>query len=104
MAVSCLDCHAAAEGQQCVEHRGFEISLELTAKNCAQCHVTEYGQYAHSPTPGGLQPRRGAPEKRFSRVRVLRTGRGKPQGPGAPRMGLVSYDKPYVMDSIKTKG
>ena len=50
--VNCLDCHAAAEGQQRVEHRGFEISQELTAKNCAQCHATEYGQYAHSRHAG----------------------------------------------------
>ncbi len=50
--VSCLDCHVAAEGQESVEHRGFEISRELTAKNCAGCHVTEYRQYARSRHAG----------------------------------------------------
>jgi hypothetical protein len=35
---------------------------------------------------------------------TLREAIYQPQGPGAPMMGLVSYDKPYVMDSIKTKG
>ncbi len=50
--VSCLDCHAVVEGQQRAEHRGFEIAEELTSKNCAGCHVTEYRQYARSRHAG----------------------------------------------------
>lgn len=46
--VNCLDCHRPAEGQQTMEHRGFQIAKHLTAKNCAQCHSTEYAQYARS--------------------------------------------------------
>ena len=46
--VTCLDCHRAVTGQQSIEHRAFSISKTLTAKNCAQCHVTEYEQYARS--------------------------------------------------------
>lgn len=46
--ITCLDCHRAAEGQESVEHRGFSISKTVTAKNCAQCHATEYEQFARS--------------------------------------------------------
>jgi hypothetical protein len=46
--VTCLDCHHAAEGQPTMEHRGFTIAKSLTAKNCAQCHATEYDQFARS--------------------------------------------------------
>ncbi len=46
--VNCLDCHHAVEGQESADHRGFEIAQGLTSKNCAQCHVTEYEQYARS--------------------------------------------------------
>ncbi|HSO38309.1 MAG TPA: multiheme c-type cytochrome, partial [Labilithrix sp.] len=46
--VTCLDCHRAAEGQPSMEHRGVTIAKSLTAKNCAQCHATEYDQFARS--------------------------------------------------------
>ncbi len=46
--VTCLDCHHAAPGQESIEHRAFQIAKTLTAKNCAQCHTTEYEQYARS--------------------------------------------------------
>ena len=36
--VSCLDCHQATEGQDEVDHNGFIIATDLTAKNCATCH------------------------------------------------------------------
>ncbi len=35
---------------------------------------------------------------------TLREAIYSPEGPDGPMMGLVSYDDPYVMDSIKTKG
>ncbi|MBN4071881.1 ammonia-forming cytochrome c nitrite reductase subunit c552 [bacterium AH-315-F18] len=50
--VTCLDCHRAAEGQETVAHSGFEIAKSLTAKNCAQCHTTEYEQFLKSRHAG----------------------------------------------------
>ncbi len=50
--VSCLDCHRPAEGQESGDHRGFVIAKHLTAKNCAQCHPTEYQQFARSRHAG----------------------------------------------------
>jgi hydroxylamine dehydrogenase len=46
--INCLECHRAVEGQASVEHRGFQIAKELTSKNCAQCHTTEYEQFVRS--------------------------------------------------------
>ncbi|MCZ6676937.1 MAG: multiheme c-type cytochrome [Candidatus Poribacteria bacterium] len=51
--VNCLDCHTALEGQESQEHRGFTIAKHLTAKNCSQCHATEYNQF--------IKSRHGAP-------------------------------------------
>jgi hypothetical protein len=46
--VTCLDCHQPMEGQEAWEHRGFTLSKHPTSKNCAQCHTTEYDQFARS--------------------------------------------------------
>jgi hydroxylamine dehydrogenase len=46
--VTCLDCHAPAEGQEKEDHRGFVIAAHLTAANCAQCHKTQYEQFLRS--------------------------------------------------------
>jgi len=46
--VSCLDCHQPAEGQLEVAHNGFTIATDLTAKNCATCHKTQYDQFLRS--------------------------------------------------------
>ena len=46
--VNCLDCHKPVEGQQKLDHKGFEIAKELTSKNCAECHKTEYEQFLRS--------------------------------------------------------
>lgn len=46
--INCLECHRPLEGQPSMEHRGFTIAKSLTAKNCAQCHTTEYEQFARS--------------------------------------------------------
>lgn len=51
--VNCFDCHRAAEGQQKIEHRGFEITTDVTSKNCAGCHSTQHEQF--------LKSRHGAP-------------------------------------------
>ena len=50
--ITCLDCHKPAEGQESLDHRGFVIAKHPTAKNCAQCHPTEYEQYARSRHAG----------------------------------------------------
>jgi hydroxylamine dehydrogenase len=46
--INCLECHKPVDGQTSIEHRGFTIAKTLTAKNCAQCHTTEYEQFARS--------------------------------------------------------
>lgn len=46
--VNCLDCHQAHAGQEALAHRGFVIAAQVTAKNCSQCHQTEYDQYLRS--------------------------------------------------------
>jgi len=50
--VNCLDCHKPAAGQESLSHNGFTIARHLTAKNCAQCHVREYEQFARSRHAG----------------------------------------------------
>ena len=46
--VNCLDCHQALDGQTEKAHNGFTIAANLTAKNCSQCHTTEYNQFVKS--------------------------------------------------------
>ncbi len=46
--VSCLDCHQPAEGQGETDHNGFIIATDLTSKNCATCHKTQYDQFLRS--------------------------------------------------------
>lgn len=48
LGVSCLDCHRPVEGQQEYAHRGFTLAKQLTAKNCNQCHPSEYQQFLRS--------------------------------------------------------
>lgn len=50
--ITCLDCHQPQPGQASVDHRGFTITPHLTSKNCAQCHATEYDQFARSRHAG----------------------------------------------------
>ena len=46
--VSCLDCHQSVDNQETKPHNGFTIAKHLTAKNCSQCHATEYQQFLRS--------------------------------------------------------
>ena len=46
--VTCLDCHRAVENQETQAHKGFTIAKHLTAKNCSECHSTEYAQFLRS--------------------------------------------------------
>lgn len=46
--VTCYDCHRTQKGQNDREHNGFQLTETVTAKNCAQCHTTEYNQFLRS--------------------------------------------------------
>ena len=46
--VTCYDCHRSVENQPGSDHHGQIIATALTALNCAQCHQTEYDQFARS--------------------------------------------------------
>ena len=46
--VTCLDCHKVREGQKSYEHREYMLAENVTSKNCASCHTTEYDQYRRS--------------------------------------------------------
>ncbi len=46
--ISCLDCHQPTDGQEEVAHNGFVIATDLTSKNCATCHKTQYDQFLRS--------------------------------------------------------
>ncbi len=97
--VNCLDCHHALEGQPEVEHKGFRIAKTLTSKNCAQCHATEYEQYARSRHaaaswaaihgPKDFTPEQVAQGERFQPGAVNRApmGIGALEGPSAVGVG-----------------
>ncbi|MDX1673825.1 MAG: multiheme c-type cytochrome [Longimicrobiales bacterium] len=46
--VNCLDCHRPVGSQVGEEHRGFTITMNVTALNCDQCHATQYRQFLRS--------------------------------------------------------
>jgi hypothetical protein len=46
--INCLDCHHPVANQPAIDHNGFVIAKALTSANCAQCHRTEYDQFARS--------------------------------------------------------
>jgi hydroxylamine dehydrogenase len=46
--ITCIECHQPVKDQEKLEHRGFVIAKHLTAANCAECHKTEYEQFARS--------------------------------------------------------
>ena len=46
--ITCLECHRPVEGQTAEKHKGFEITSEVTSKNCLECHTTEYKQFLMS--------------------------------------------------------
>jgi hypothetical protein len=46
--INCLDCHHPLQNQPSMDHNGFVIAKSLTSANCAQCHATEYDQFARS--------------------------------------------------------
>jgi hydroxylamine dehydrogenase len=46
--VTCLDCHQPVGVQVGEEHRGFTITMGVTALNCDECHATQYRQFLRS--------------------------------------------------------
>lgn len=46
--VNCLDCHRPQDGQEVLDHRGFDIAKSLTSQNCQQCHADAYRQFTRS--------------------------------------------------------
>lgn len=46
--VNCLQCHGPTQGQEGIDHRGFEMAERVTAANCAQCHSAQYTQFLRS--------------------------------------------------------
>lgn len=46
--VNCLDCHQPLAGQETIDHRGFALAASVTAKNCSECHSSEYQQFLRS--------------------------------------------------------
>ena len=46
--VTCYDCHRPQPDQRQMEHKGFTLAQQLTARNCSQCHATEYDQFVRS--------------------------------------------------------
>ncbi len=48
VAVTCLDCHGQVEGQERLDHRGFVLTKQVTAKNCTNCHAREYEEFLRS--------------------------------------------------------
>ncbi len=47
--VSCYDCHRAPDGREdAFEHHGVKIVTDVTPKQCADCHQTEYDQFEKS--------------------------------------------------------
>jgi len=96
--VNCLDCHAPAAGQEPLEHRGFTIAKDLTAKNCAQCHTTEYNQFLRSrhaaPSWAALE---GA--KDFTAEQVAFSEQYHKGWVDRPANGLVALEGPEAVTS-----
>jgi predicted heme/steroid binding protein len=47
--VGCYECHQAKVGDSdAIEHNGYTVSVLVTPKDCAQCHVREAEQFATS--------------------------------------------------------
>lgn len=100
--VSCLDCHQPLDGQQPMDHRGFVIAADVTAKNCAQCHSTEYEQYLRSrhaaPAWAAVAGRDDFTEAQFAHAETYHPGAvdrdpnalAMQQGPGTLALGCVA--------------
>jgi formate-dependent nitrite reductase cytochrome c552 subunit len=46
--VSCLDCHKPRDAAHQLEHKGFQITRNITAGTCAECHRREYSEFLRS--------------------------------------------------------
>lgn len=99
--ISSLDCHQPVAGQAGTDHRGFTISTPLTAKNCAQCHATEHGQFALSRHAAPAWASVGGPTGMTAEQRAL----GEKHHPGwverAP-MAIGAVEGPSAVTSGRT--
>jgi hydroxylamine dehydrogenase len=96
--VNCLDCHHPVEGQQGIEHRGFTIARVLTAKNCAQCHASEYDQYARSRHAAASWAAIHGP-KDFSPEQLALGERFQPGAVNRAPMGIGALEGPSAVVS-----
>lgn len=46
--VSCLDCHKPRDAAHQIEHKGFQITREVTSGTCAECHRREMAEFLRS--------------------------------------------------------
>lgn len=46
--VSCLDCHQPRDAKHQIEHKGFQITREVTSGTCAGCHRREMDEFMRS--------------------------------------------------------
>lgn len=46
--VSCFDCHKPRDKAHEMEHKGFQITRQVTSGTCADCHKEEYAQFQRS--------------------------------------------------------
>jgi len=76
--VTCLDCHRPVEGQEPLDHRGFEIAARPTSFNCRQCHQTQYDQYLRSrhalPAYAAVQGTEGASPEQIAHAEKFHPG------------------------------
>jgi hydroxylamine dehydrogenase len=87
--VTCLDCHKPHQGQDGLEHNGFEITRDVTALNCAGCHEDEYRQFAVSRHAGASWGAvHGA--KDFSPEQLAMTEKAHPDSANRPPHALVA--------------
>lgn len=96
--VNCLQCHQPVEGQEVLDHRGFQIAKDLTAANCRQCHAAEYEQY--------LRSRHAAPswaavmgDKDFTPEQIAHSEQFNPGAVRRPPNDLVALEGPAAVTS-----
>jgi hydroxylamine dehydrogenase len=94
--LSCFDCHRPSDGQEVVDHKGFKLAKNLTAKNCRECHTTEYQQFVMS--------RHGAPAwaavvgtEGFTPEQIAESERFHPGATNRPANKLAQLEGPAAM-------
>ena len=112
--VNCLDCHQPLGGQERVDHRGFALTASVTAKNCSECHSSEYQQFLKSrhaaPAWAAVAGRADFTEEQIAFAETYHAGAvnrpasalAKKEGKGAEKgcFGCHAIGKPNVDGSI----